>query len=160
MAVCYGIHHDLYNLISGLPEELQALNGLDTCIEIKSQILNFVSEDPFRATMILEFISVYNMPAEKLSEAMANSPYRELLNQESVKIVEILNSALEKGRKDTSIKNQAPNYALTIYLWNCMSGFITLASTPGFQTGKGKESLKELSDHHEQFARQILANNY
>lgn len=156
MAVCYGIYSELQDRLTSLEESLKNVRGIDACITVKSKVLNFISEEPFRAVMILEFISIYNLPESKLSEAMANSPYRSSLNEVTTNIGELLSRQVDKGRKDKSILNKSDNNMLFLYMWNCMSGFITLASTPGFQHEKSEPFLKKLADFHENAARQIL----
>ena len=91
---------------------------------------------------------------------MANSPYRLSLNGETVKIANILNRQLEKGRKDGSILIKSDSNTIFLYMWNCMSGFITMASTPGFQEEKSQEFLTKLAGFHESAARHILNNNH
>jgi len=158
MAVCHRIYKELHQRLLEVEESVKNNKGIDACIKVKSTILNFISEEPFRAKMILEFISIYNMPNDKLSDAMASSPYRIELNSETLKIADILNQQLEKGREDGSILNKNDSDTIFLYMWNCMSGFITLASTPGFQEEKSQEFLQSLANFHENAARHILCS--
>ena len=158
MAVCHSIFTELLERLIVVEESVKALKGIDAGIKVKSAILNFISEEPFRAIMIMEFISIYNLPDEKLSDAMASSPFRMALNGETNKIAEVLDRQLEKGRKDGSILNKSDIDTIFLYMWNCMSGFITMTSIPGFQEEKTQEFLQKLADFHENAARHILSN--
>lgn len=160
MAVCHSIFTALLERLMEVEESVKNDKGIDAGIKVKSAILNFISEQPFRAIMIMEFISIYNLPDNKLSDAMANSPYRLSLNGETVKIADVLNRQLEKGRKDGSILNTSDSNTIFLYMWNCMSGFITMASTPEFQEEKSQEFLTNLAGFHESAARHILNNNH
>jgi len=160
MAVCYDVFREMLERIKSVEDSIDNVKGIDACITVKSEILKFISEVTFRAKMVLEFISIYNMPSEKLSEAMANSPYREKLTEEVHKIAQILSKQLQKGHDDGSIQNKKAFDQLFLYMWNCMSGFITLASTPGFQEASSQPRLQELADFHESAARHILSSNF
>jgi|GEM_PF-3106101 len=157
MAVSHSIYEEIHVHIESVIKEYEAHSGLETCMKIKSAVLNFIAKEPFRSNMIMEIISVYNMPAEKLSNAMAASPYREKVNVKTRFLAELIFAELDKGRKDGSIANNAPNEILLMYLWNCMSGFITVTSTPGFQYEEAQAFLLKMADFHEKFARDLLA---
>lgn len=158
MAVCYHIYGQIRQLVDQTTIEFASSKGLETCMEIKAKILAFLAEDPFRSSIIMEIISVYNMPNEKLSSAMAESTFRVSLNNELEDLTNLLIGAVEKGRKDGSIRNKAPNEMLIVYLWNCLSGFITIISSPGFQHRDAHDFLEEMGSFHEKFARVLLSN--
>jgi len=158
MAVSYSIYEMIHQLVLGVIEKGTGLNGLETCMNVKASVLDLVAEEPFRSNMIMEIIAVYNMPTEKLSNAMANSPYRVKLNEKLPVLAQLIYDTLDKGRKDGSIGNEAPNEMLIVYLWNCLSGFITASSTPGFQHPEAQAFLRQMSVFHEKFARDLLSS--
>lgn len=158
MAVSHNICLRIHGLFEQVIQDSGSDNGLDTCMKIKGSLLDFVAEEPFRSNMIMEVISVFNMPEAKLSNAMASSTFRQLLNTKLEELSSMVYDTIEKGREDGSIANDAPNHMLLIYLWNCISGFITITSTPGFQHEGAKELLQEMNVFHDKIARSVISN--
>lgn len=157
MAIAHDIFQDMHERLKKVVVDSKKTTGLQACLNIKGGLLNFFVEDPFRATMMMEFISVYNMPKDKLSDAMAKSSFREALNAETKELTDLLNGELERGRKDGSIQNDTPSEILFLYVWNCMTGFISMTSTPGFQDESIKDFLKHLAKFHETVAKVMLS---
>lgn len=159
MAVSHNVYEQIHEIIETVISESTTINGLDSCMNIKDAVLQFIADVPFRCNMIMETISVYNMPKEKLSKAMSNSPFRVKLNEKTRVLANLIFGQLDKGRKDGSIRNDAPNEMLLVYLWNCISGFITITSTPVFKTEEAQTFLQRMTEFHEKFARILLASN-
>lgn len=156
MAVCYDVHCRMADVVKEVIESRANENGLESCIAIKSAMLHFFLENPFRAKMMHEFLSIFNMPDHKLSDAMRSSDYRLKLNEDSVQLGRLLNSELERGRKDGSIQSESPGIILFIYVMNCIAGYLTMVSLPGFKEDNTSEFLNQLTDYHEQVARTML----
>ncbi|MBT8220233.1 MAG: TetR/AcrR family transcriptional regulator [Bacteroidia bacterium] len=156
MAVCYDVHTKMSHVVKAVIENNTDQNGLESCISIKSAMLHFFLENPFRARMMHEFLSIFNMPDNKLSDAMKSSSYRLKLNENSVGLGGMLNAELERGRRDGSIQSETQGIILFIYVMNCIAGYLTMVSMPGFKDDNTAEFLEELTDYHELVARTML----
>lgn len=157
MAVSHNVHEQIHDIIANVINEHVSYNGLETCMHIKDAVLSFLTELPFRCNMIMESISIYNMPPEKLSKAMSSSPFRIKINEKTKVLANLIFSQFDKGRKDGSIRKDTTNEILMAYLWNCISGFITITSTPVFQTDELQTFLHQTTEFHEKFARVLLS---